>query len=135
MLVLFITGVLIPLMWAQASEISVIENPTHILQLIQAKSNNPIDIKVKLFKKAGRKLLANIMPDGQLMESEYIVTKDNAIKFQWVAIKRDGLLAVQFIGAKAAKGGSFQGKYVALVDGELRKDMSGRFILTAIKAL
>lgn len=116
---------------AEEPEVPTIKNPTHTLQLIQSQNDRPIEIHVKLFTKDRKKYLANIMPDGQRMESEYIMTKDNKLKFQWIAIKREGLLAIQFIGEKMADG-SFTGKFVALVDGELRKDMSGQFNLRTI---
>jgi len=133
-LILCVIGILMPSARAQKPNLPTIEHPTHMLQLIPTQTDKPIDMKVELCKKDKRKLLVNIMPDGQRMKSEYIVTKNNAIKFQWVAIKRDGLLAIQFIGKRVTAEDSFQGKYVALVDGELRKDMSGLFKLTAIEA-
>lgn len=117
---------------AEESPNPTIKNPTHTLQLIQSQNDKPIEIHVKLFTKDRKKYLANIMPDGQRMESEYIITKDSKFKFQWVAVKREELLAIQFIGNKMADG-SFTGKFVALVDGELRKDMSGRFNLKTKK--
>lgn len=131
--ILIVLGILAPSILAQAPDMPVIKNPTHVLQLMPAQSDKPIDIQVRLFQKGNKKLMANIMPDGQRMESEYVITQSKALKFQWAAIKRDGLLAIQFIGDRGTTGGSFSGKYVALVDGELRKDMSGQFKLTATK--
>ena len=118
---------------AQEPNEPTIKNPTHTLQLAQPQSDKPIVVPVKLFDKGGRKFLANVMPDGWLMESEYIISKDDKLKFQWAAIQRGGLVAIQFIGDKQANG-PFEGKFVALVDGVLRPDMSGRFSLKAIEA-
>ena len=105
--------------------------PTHILQLIQPESTEPINVEVKLYKKNNTTVIANLMPDGQLMETDYLITEDNKIKFQWASIKREGLVTIQFVGNKS-NDGSFEGKFTALVDGVLRDDMSGRFILKKI---
>lgn len=129
---LLVFGLLAVSVPAQESNKPTIKNPTHILQLVQSQKAKPIDIQVKLFRKEKKKFLANMMPDGHLMESEYVISKDNKLKFQWVAIKREGLLAIQFIGSKMADG-SFKGKFVALVDGQLRKDMSGQFNLNKLR--
>jgi hypothetical protein len=120
---------------AQAQEPNepVVKNPTHTLQLVQSEGGVPIEIPVKLFEKKDKTFLANMMPDGRLMESEYVLSKEGQFKFQWVAIQRGGLLAIQFIGDKTADG-SFTGKFVAVVDGVLRKDMSGQFSLSAREA-
>lgn len=118
---------------AQEPNKLVVENPTHTLRLVQSEDGTPIDIPVKLFEKKDKAFLANMMPDGRLMESEYVLSKEGQFKFQWVAIQRGGLLAIQFIGEKTG-GGSFRGKFVALVDGVLRKDMSGQFSLSAREA-
>ncbi len=118
---------------AQEPNEPILKDPTHTLQLVQPQGDEPIDIPVKLLTKKDRRFLANMMPDGRRMESEYIISKDGKLKFQWVAIQREGLLAIQFIGDRTTDG-SFAGKFVALVDGELRKDMSGRFSLRVIEA-
>jgi hypothetical protein len=129
----FLLGLLVLPTPVQEPNEPVLEKPTHTLQLIQSQADKPIDVPVKLFRKGDKRLLANAMPDGQLMESEYAVSEDGKLKFQWAAIQRGGLIAIQFIGDRRADG-SFAGKFVALVDGILREDMSGRFNLKTIEA-
>lgn len=117
---------------AQEPNEPAIADPTHTLHVVQSEGGEAISVPVKLLAKGKKTFVANLMPDGRRMESEYVLFKDNKLKFQWVAIQRGGLLAIQFIGEKVADG-SFKGEFVALVDGVLRKDMSGRFNLKAIE--
>lgn len=105
--------------------------PTHILQLIQPGGEKPVEVPMKLYSKGDKKIISNIMPDGQLMETEYVISEDNKIKYQWASIRNDMVVVIQFVGNKVDDG-SFEGKYTALVDGQLRDDMSGRFTLEEI---
>jgi hypothetical protein len=105
--------------------------PTHILRLIQPGDNEPVDVKMRLYSEGDKKIISNIMPDGQLMETEYVISEDNKIKYQWASIRNDMVVVVQSVGSRLDDG-SFEGKYVALVDGQLREDMSGRFTLRKI---
>lgn len=105
--------------------------PTHILRLIQPGDNEPVEVEMKLCSDGDKKNISNIMPDGQLMETEYVTSEDNKIKYQWASIRNDMVVVVQSVGSKLDDG-SFEGKYVALVDGQLREDMSGKFTLRQI---
>jgi hypothetical protein len=68
------------------------------------------------------------MPDDERTDTEYVITSDNEFKFMLSEIKNDKLTTIQFNGTKT-EDDIVKGTFTAMIDGELRDDMSGDFSL------
>jgi hypothetical protein len=105
-----------------------LENPTHVLELIQGIANDTIKVDVKISNENNTDYLFILTPDENLLKVEFHIINDE-IKFQLTGFNNDKLAAIQYVG-KGDKQNIIEGKYVALVDGIQREDMSGKFKLT-----
>lgn len=104
------------------------DQPTHTLELMIGGSEEPIPSDVRLYAYEETWRLSVTLPDGQRITTDCIMTEQGEIKFQLSRIANGMLANIQFVGAARAEAG-FEGSFTAMVDGEVRQDMSGTFAL------
>jgi hypothetical protein len=104
-----------------------LRNPTHVLELVQGAQADKIKVDVMISSENDIEYISLLPPDGELIKVELHILKDK-IKFQLTGFKNEKLVAIQYVG-KGDKNKTVEGSYAALVDGILRKDMSGKFKL------
>jgi hypothetical protein len=114
---------------AQSADPATAEEPTHILQLKPDQSDTAIPTDAWFYSLEGRTYLSVRLPDGERVTAEYILTENEAIKFQLTRIAEERLVAIQFVGGGRQEE-RHQGRFTAFVDGDLREDMSGIFVLS-----
>ena len=104
------------------------ETATHVMDLWPAGAAEPASVDVMLSTEDGRNYISITMPDGDLVKAEYVLLEDKRMKFQLTAIRDERLVSIQYVGSENAAG-EIEGRFSAMVDGEARRDMSGRFTL------
>ncbi len=102
------------------------QRPTHVLQFITGESR--VEGEATLFVQNGRARIKVVLPDGEILTSQYAMNDSNQIRFQLARITEGKLAVIQFIGTGETANGH-EGAFVGMVDGKLRDDMSGHFIL------
>jgi hypothetical protein len=105
------------------------EQPTHVLEMTVSGSDEPARIDVLLHTDDGTTWLTIGLPDGSRFTTECFLTEQGDLKFQMSRIANGGLVNVQFIGLERTDG-SHEGSFTGMVEGELRPDMSGTFVLS-----
>ncbi|MBI3124352.1 MAG: hypothetical protein HYZ10_08100 [Ignavibacteriales bacterium] len=101
---------------------------THNLELLTPNVEKPYILDVSIYSKGSINYIQIQFPD-ELILTEYISTDSAQIKFQTSKISDDKLVTIQFIGSGIIEE-QVNGKFTALVDGVLRDDMSGKFVLS-----
>ncbi len=104
-------------------------DPTHVLELTAGDAPEPARADVWLTIEEETATLTVVMPGGDSVVTECVLTEQNEIKFQLSRVAGDRIANIQFIGAGSVTEG-FEGTFTAMVDGEQRPDMSGVFALT-----
>jgi hypothetical protein len=104
------------------------KNVTHNLELLTTNADQPINLDISVYNKENNKYILIQFPD-EYVETDYIcLDSAQQVKFQISRIRNDKLVNIQFIG-NGTINTKVNGKFIALVDGILRDDMSGTFKL------
>jgi hypothetical protein len=117
----------LPAFSQEIADKTTLQNPTHVLELIQGTQPDKIKVDVTISNEHNVEYISILTPDGELVKAELHILKDK-IKFQLTGFNNEKLVAIQYIG-KGDINKIVEGNYVALVDGIQRKDMSGKFRL------
>ena len=104
------------------------DDATHVLSLMTDGSDEAVSIGIKLFTQDEGDFMTIAMPGGDEVTTEYTLSETNEIIFQLARMAENGLVCIQFVGTgKSEKG--LEGKFTGMVNGILRPDMSGTFVV------
>jgi hypothetical protein len=104
-----------------------IKESTHYLELLTPNVEKPYVLETSVYAKDSVNYILIRFPD-EIINTEYVIADSAKIKFQTSKISDDKLVTIQFLGTGNIEA-KVNGKFIGLVDGVLRNDMSGTFTL------